>query len=598
MEPLGNDHWIAAFPAERIGRYVFTLEAWIDPFGTWRRDMRKRIDAGQDVAVDLLIGADLLDAAGARARGPDRRRITGASAAVRDAADPLSAIRLALDDDLADVVAAHPDLETATRHPVEFEVVVDPARARFSAWYELFPRSAGPAGRHGTFADVRARLPYIAELGFDVLYLPPIHPIGRLRRKGPNNAVEAGPDDPGSPWAIGSTEGGHTAIHPQLGSEADLVRLIEAARARGIELALDIAFQAAPDHPWVGEHPSWFRHRPDGTVQYAENPPKKYQDIYPFDFDSPDWRALWKELEEVFRHWIHVGVRTFRVDNPHTKPFAFWEWLITRIKRDYPDVVFLSEAFTRPRVMERLAKLGFTQSYTYFAWRNEKWEIEAYMQELTQTDVADYFRPNFWPNTPDILTEFLQTGGRPAFMIRHVLAATLSANYGIYGPAFELLEHQAREPGGEEYLHSEKYEIRDWELERPDSLRSFIARVNTIRRAHPALQLDRTLRFHRTDNERLIAYSKHSPWSPPRPPAARRDPPADLVLTVVNLDPHSTQSGWVEVPIHEWGIADDDAFEVEDLLGGSTYRWQGAWNYVHLDPHVVPAHILHVRPPA
>lgn len=598
LTPIGNDRWRGLFTAEKLGRYLVTLEAWVDAFGTWRRDMKKRLAAEQDVTVDLRIGADLLDQVAGRARGADARRLTAAAATIRSARDPAAAAAVAMEDALYELASRHPDIAAGTRFPEELEIVVDPPRARFSTWYELFPRSTGAPGRHGTFADVEARLPYIRDMGFDVLYLPPIHPIGRVRRKGRNNTVEAGAGDPGSPWAIGSAEGGHTAIHPELGTEAELRHLIDAARAVGIEVALDIAFQAAPDHPWVKEHPSWFRWRPDGTVQYAENPPKKYQDIYPLNFGTEDWRELWKALEDVFRHWIGIGIRTFRVDNPHTKPFAFWEWLITRIRRDEPDVVFLSEAFTRPRTMYRLAKLGFTQSYTYFAWRHAKAELEEYLTELTGTEVADYFRPNFWPNTPDILTEALQTGGRPAFMLRLVLAATLAANYGIYGPAYELMEHVPREPGSEEYMDSEKYQIREWDLDRPDSLRHFIARVNRIRHAHPALQLDRTLRFVRTDNDQLMAYTKHAPWRPEPPPDERAEPPEDVVLVVANLDVRNAQSGWVDVPIHEWGIPVDRPYEVVDELGGAAYTWQGHWNYVQLDPHVVPAHIFHVRIPA
>ena len=390
-----------------------------------------------------------------------------------------------------------------------FTVAADREKARFSAWYEMFPRSASPEPRrHGTFADVRAKLPYVAHMGFDVLYLPPIHPIGRTGRKGPDGATNAAEGDPGSPWAIGAREGGHTAVHPELGTLEEFRDLVTAAAARGIEVAMDLAFQASPDHPWVTEHPAWFRHLPDGTIRYAENPPKRYEDIYPLDFETTDWQALWAELLEVVRFWVAQGVRVFRVDNPHTKPFAFWEWMIRLVKADHPEVIFLSEAFTRPRVMEQLAKVGFTQSYTYFTWRNTKWELETYLDELTKTDVADYFRPNFWPNTPDILHEELQHGGRAAFLSRLVLAATLSANYGIYGPAFELQEHFPRSPGSEEYAHSEKYEIRWWDLARPDSLSEFIARVNKIRRDHRALQFNDALQFHPVDNEQIIAYSK------------------------------------------------------------------------------------------
>ena len=590
MRPLGNDRWRASFRPDRLGRYLFTVQGWVDAFASWRRDLEKRVAAGQDVDIDLRIGADILDRTAARAAAQDRRSLELAAETLRGPRLQPERIRYALDSRLLALEQRHPDLEHATPLGTELAVVIDPPRARFSAWYELFPRSTSTVpGRHGTLRDTEARLDYVAAMGFDVLYLSPIHPIGTSRRKGPNNAEIGGPDDPGSPWGIGSAEGGHTAVHPQLGTVEDLRSLVERARARGIEVALDIAFQASPDHPWVLEHPEWFRSRPDGTIQYAENPPKKYQDIYPFDFETGDWQALWRGLERVFLFWIEQGVRTFRVDNPHTKPFAFWEWVIGRLKAKHPDLVLLSEAFTRPRVMERLAKLGFTQSYTYFAWRNEKWEIEQYLTELTRTAAADFFRPNFWPNTPDILTEYLQTGGRPAFVARLVLAATLAASYGIYGPAFELLEHRPRDPGSEEYLDSEKYQLREWDLDRPDSLREFIARVNAIRRQHPALQRNDTLRFHTIANDRIVAYTKRHP-----PAHGPGDAAADLVLVTVNLDPVNTQSGWVDLPLLDFGVDPERPFEVHDLLSDARYTWTGYWNYVELDPHVVPAHIFHV----
>jgi starch synthase (maltosyl-transferring) len=614
LEPLANDRWRGRFTPEKLGRYQYALVAWVDAFTSWRRAMVKRVEAGQDVAVDLKIGAALVAAAAQRASPADAKRLSSAAERLRQNEDPREAIGLALDDSLAELMARCPDRSHATESGKLLEVVVDPPRARFSAWYELFPRSAGQAGEHGTLRDVERRLDYVAELGFDVLYLPPVHPVGRTGRKGKNNAEIGLADDVGSPWGIGAAEGGHKAIHPELGTLDDFRRLVTTARARGIEVALDIAFQVSPDHPYVREHPQWFRMRPDGTIQYAENPPKKYQDILPFDFDTDDWKALWIELESVFLFWIGQGVRTFRVDNPHTKSLRFWEWCIDRIKRRHPDVVFLSEAFTRPKLMYRLAKLGFTQSYTYFAWRNEKWELMQYMHELTRTDVADFFRPNFWPNTPDILTAYLQHGGRPAFMARLVLAATLAASYGIYGPPFELMEHVPREPGSEEYLDSEKYELRNWDLERADSLRHFIARMNAIRHANPALHFNDSLRFHRIDNEQLIVYSKHTTRAdaPVRGtvaaaghvshgdiPVWEEQPPRpdNLVLVAVNLDPRHTHAGWVELPLADWGIDPTQAFEVHDLLGGGRYTWQGAWNYVELNPHVVPAHIFRIALP-
>ncbi len=636
MLALGNDRWRAAFPVESLGRYRYTVEGWVDRFASWRRDLEKRVAAGQEVAVELEIGAGLLRAAGeragARGRAADARVLGGLAAsleregAARPArtrarsargaapaerpADPR--IALALDPETVALAARYADRAAATRYARELEVVVDPERARFAAWYEMFPRSAAPAEqgappRHGTFRDVEARLPYVAKMGFDVLYLPPIHPIGTTHRKGKNNAPAARPGDVGSPWAIGSAEGGHTAIHPELGTAEDFRRLVERARALGIEVALDVAFQCAPDHPWVTEHPEWFRHRPDGSIQYAENPPKKYEDIVPFDFESGAWRELWEALEGVFEHWIGEGVTVFRVDNPHTKPLGFWEWLIARVKNRHPETVFLSEAFTRPKPMYRLAKLGFTQSYNYFPWRNTKHELVEYFTELTRTQVAEYFRPNLWPNTPDILTEALQTGGRPAFVERLVLAATLGASYGIYGPPFELCESLPREPGSEEYLDSEKYQLRSWDLERPDSLAELIGRVNRIRRENPALQSNASLTFHHVDNDQLLAYSKSAGLPPdgaaeePEPARGRRGAPSepDVVLVVVNLDPHHRQSGWTGLDLAALGVpADDQPYQVHDLLTGARYLWHGPRNYVELDPQVVPAHVLRVRPQA
>ncbi|MGH9089253.1 MAG: alpha-amylase family glycosyl hydrolase, partial [Acidimicrobiales bacterium] len=453
-------------------------------------------------------------------------------------------------------------------------VVVDPPLARFGSWYELFPRSTSPGpGRAGTLRDVVERLGYLERLGVDVLYLPPVHPIGTTGRKGAEGTTVGGPDDPGSPWAIGSPAGGHTAVDPDLGTLDDFDALVAAAAERGITVAIDLAFQCSPDHPWVRQHPEWFRHRPDGSIRTAENPPKRYEDIYPLDFETEAWWQLWQELLRVVRFWIGHGVEVFRVDNPHTKPFAFWEWLISSVKADHPEVLLLSEAFTRPKVMERLAKVGFSQSYTYFAWRNTKWEIETYMTELA--GVAHFFRPNFWPNTPDILTEALQTGGTAAFVARLVLAATLSANYGIYGPAFELQEHVARSPGSEEYAGSEKYTVRHWDLDRPDSLAPLIGRVNEIRRQHAALQRDDTLRFHQVDNDQLIAYSKTSG--------------DDRVVVVVNLDPFNRQAGWVDVDL-------GPGADVHDLLTGARYHWAGDRNFVLLDPAAVPAHVFAVEP--
>jgi starch synthase (maltosyl-transferring) len=420
-------------------------------------------------------------------------------------------------------------------------------------------------------------------MGFDILYLPPVHPIGVSHRKGKNNTTTPEKGDVGSPWAIGGAAGGHDAVNPELGTIEDFRALVEAARGRDMEVAIDLALQCSPDHPWVKEHPQWFRHRPDGSIRYAENPPKKYEDIYPINFDTEDWQALWHALEDVVRFWVRQGVRLFRVDNPHTKPFNFWEWLIGRIKTDHEDVIFLAEAFTKPRVMEYLAKLGFSQSYTYFTWRNNKWDLERYFEHLTQTPVKEYFRPNLWPNTPDILHEYLQTGGRNAFVIRLLLAATLSASYGIYGPAFELLESAPREPGSEEYLNSEKYEIRHWDVTAAHSLKELIARVNRIRRDHPALQRNDTLSFLELHNDQLFAYMKTSP---------RLD---DVIMVIVNLDPYNTQGGMVRTPLAELGLTETEPYEVHDLLDDARYTWQGHWNYVELNPHILPAHVLHLK---
>ncbi|RPJ50864.1 MAG: alpha-1,4-glucan--maltose-1-phosphate maltosyltransferase, partial [Acidobacteria bacterium] len=436
----------------------------------------------------------------------------------------------------------------------------------------------------GSLQDVEAQLPRLAHMGFDVLYLPPIHPIGKTNRKGKNNALVRAAQDVGSPWAIGSAEGGHKAIEPALGTLEDLRSLVNRAREQGIDIALDIALQCSPDHPYTTEHPEWFQHRPDGTIQYAENPPKKYEDIYPFDFESEEWPSLWGEIKDVLMFWIDQGIRVFRIDNPHTKPFPFWEWLIDEVKSRQPDTIFLAEAFTRPKIMYRLAKLGFSQSYTYFPWRNTAWELRQYYSQLTRNEVREFFRPNSWPNTPDILTEYLQTGGRPAFMARLVLAATLTASYGIYGPPYEVCENQPRQPGSEEYLDSEKYQIRNWDAEdHHESISEFIALVNRVRKQNPALQSDWNLQFHDCDNPQLLCYSK------------RTEDFSNVALVVVNLDPHHPQSGWIQVAPRELGVESDDPYQVHDLLSGARYLFHGARNFVSLDPAKVPAHVFVIR---
>lgn len=583
MDPLGNDRFRGGFAIEELGARRYTVVGWIDRFETWRRDLRTKVDAGVEVTLDLSVGAELALAASRRASGADRDRLKAVARTIGGEVLE-AALEAAFDEPLRELMRANADRRQQGSFPRELRVTVDPPRARFGAWYELFPRSASTVpGRHGTFDDVIARLPYVQELGFDVLYLPPIHPIGHERRKGPNNAPSTSADDPGSPWAIGAAEGGHTAIHPALGTMRDLERLVAAARDRGIEIALDIAFQVTPEHPWVREHPEWFMRRPDGSIRHAENPPKVYEDIYPLDFETKDRRPLWEALRDVVLFWCDHGIEVFRVDNPHTKPFAFWEWMLAEVKAAYPDAIFLAEAFTRPRVMYRLAKVGFTGSYTYFAWRNTKQELTEYLTELTRTGVVEFFRPSFWPNTPDILTEYLQTGRRAAFAVRFVLAATLSASYGIYGPAFELVEHVPIEPGSEEYRDSEKYEIRTWDLERPDSLAPLIGAVNRIRRENPALHDNRSLRFHEIANDGLIAYSKATPDR------------SNVILVIANLDQRNEQSGWTDLDLGEFGLHPGEPFEVEDLLTGETHRWTSPVNFVSLDPANMPAHVFRVR---
>ena len=582
MESLDNDRWRATFEVTEIGAYLYTLQAWVDRFESWRQGLAKKLQAGQDVAIDLLIGAGLVEETANRAPPTDKKRLANSISILRSKQP--DAGETALLPELAALMAKYSDRRWAVTYDKELRVNVDREKARFSTWYEMFPRScASEPGVHGTLRDCEQRLPYVAGMGFDVLYLPPIHPIGRSFRKGKNNELGAGPDDLGSPWAIGAKEGGHKAIHPQLGTLEDFKRLVTKAKKSGIEIALDIAFQCAPDHPYAREHPEWFRKRPDGSIQYAENPPKKYQDIYPLDFETDHWKELWDELKSIIVFWCEQGVRIFRVDNPHTKAFPFWEWAIAEVKKDYPEALFLAEAFTRPKVMYRLAKSGFSQSYTYFAWRNTKWELTQYFTELTQTEIADFFRASLWPNTPDILTEYLQFGGRPAFMTRLVLAATLGANYGIYGPAFELCENIPRDPGSEEYLNSEKYELKHWDLERTDSLKEFIALVNRIRGENRALQRDRSLRFHPVDNPEIICFSKQT------------EDLKNVIVVVVNLDPHHTQSGWVELAMEELGLLPQQPFQMHDLLTNARYLWHGARNYVQLNPDTVPAQIFRVR---
>jgi starch synthase (maltosyl-transferring) len=581
MTALGGDRWGAFFPITELGEYVYSLTAWIDGFLSWRQEFVRRSDA-EDIALALQTGAILVAEAAARAAGEDILQLQQFAEDLR-AAKPDASSASALSDTLVSLMRCYSDRRLATDYPATLRVWAEPVKARYSTWYEFFPRSCvGEGMDHGSFADCEKRLPYVAAMGFDVVYLPPIHPIGLSKRKGANNAQVATENDVGSPWAIGSAEGGHKSIHSQLGTLDDFQHLVIKAHELGIDIALDIAFQCSQDHPYVQDHPEWFRRRVDDSIQFAENPPKKYEDIVPFNFECDAWYELWQELLDVFLFWIAQGVVIFRVDNPHTKPFPFWEWLISEVKHTHPETIFLAEAFTRPKIIYRLAKLGFSQSYNYFPWRNSKSELETYFTELTRTEVREYFRANLWPNTPDILPEYLQFGGRPAFMLRLVLAATLGANYGIYGPAYELMEAVPRDLGGEEYLDSEKYQVRRWVLDRADSLKDFIARLNRIRRENPALQQDHQLYFFAVDNENLLCYAKTT------------EDNADIILVVANLDPHHSQSGWVTLSLD---VLDLDArpYQVHDLLTGARFLWNGARNYVEINPQVSPAHIFKLR---
>ncbi|HOW61059.1 MAG TPA: alpha-1,4-glucan--maltose-1-phosphate maltosyltransferase [Candidatus Contendobacter sp.] len=586
MRFLVNDRWRGEFPVLELGRYEYTVMAWVDAFKSWRHDLGRWVQA-EDIALSLRVGAELAKKASQRATGADARWLAQRASELAGPQDLQYRRQLGLDEEFAQLMQRNADRALALPYGKVLGVVAEDERARFSTWYEMFPRSCSPVpGKHGTFKDCEAWLPRIAAMGFDVLYFPPIHPVGRVNRKGKNNTLTPGPDDFGSPWAIGAAEGGHKAILPELGTLEDFRQLVQKAREHGIDIAMDIALQCAPDHPYVKQHPDWFRWRPDGTVQYAENPPKKYQDIYPFNFETDDWRALWDEIKSIFEFWIQQGVRIFRVDNPHTKPFAMWEWLIGEIKKTTPNAIFLAEAFTRPKVMHRLAKLGYTQSYTYYAWRNAKWELAEYLTELCQGPGYDYFRPNFWPNTPDILTEALQFGGRPMFMSRLVMAATMTANYGIYGPAYEMMEHVAVKHGSEEYLDSEKYQLRYrsfQDLDGPNSLHDFITLVNRIRKRNPALQSNANLCIHGIENEQIICYSKATTNG------------ANVILVVVNLDPNYTQAGMTQLDLAALGVDPHQPFQVHDLLTGAHYLWNGPRNYVELNPHRMPAHIFRIR---
>ena len=582
-----TDGWTGAFAVDAIGTWAFTVEAWTDTFETWRSGLGKKYEAGQDVAIELIEGSRLIDAAARRTRfGSGRRALESAARALGDAsADMRLRVVAGLAPDLRAAMAEYAPPSDLTAYARELPLLVERREAGFAAWYEFFPRSAtSDPAVHGTLREAEAMLPRVASLGFDVVYLPPIHPIGVTFRKGRNNALVAGPDDVGSPWAIGGEAGGHTAVHPQLGTIDDFDHFVARAAELGLEVALDYALQCSPDHPWVTEHPDWFRARADGSIAYAENPPKKYQDIYPLDFWTADREGLWNACRDALLFWAEHGVRTFRVDNPHTKPFAFWEWAMAEVRRVYPDVVFLAEAFTRPNKMLHLAKAGFSQSYTYFTWKTEKWQIEQWLAEFLSREVTEYHRGNLFPNTPDILHESLVHGGRPMFRQRLVLAGTLSPVWGMYS-GFELSENVPVKPGSEEYMDSEKYQIRVRDFSEPGNLDSDIRRLNTIRHAEPALQRQDNLTFHPISDDRMLFFRK----------AGREGVEADL-LVVVNLDPFVARYAWVDVPIGEMNIAPDQPYEVEDLLTGARYMWRGSRNFVRLDPRVEPAHVLRVAP--
>jgi starch synthase (maltosyl-transferring) len=574
MRFLGNDAWEADVSLPANGLYAFTIEAWPDSFRTWVHELERKIAVGRDVSSELLEGAALLGAAASRAESAGARadadRLRQGQKALQAGQSPAT-LAAAVDPGLVSAASRHADRSVATRLDRELRIFTERKQAVFSAWYELFPRSTSPdPKRHGTFRDAEKWLPYVGELGFDVVYLPPIHPVGRTARKGKNNALTAAPDDVGSPWAVGGPEGGHKSIHPQLGTPEDYRRFVANASDLGIEVALDIAFQCSPDHPYIKEHPEWFQRRPDGTIKTAENPPKRYEDIVNFDWMGPARDALWAELRSVFFHWIAQGVKIFRVDNPHTKPLPFWEWVIGEVHAKHPEVIFLAEAFTRPKVMKALAKAGFNQSYTYFTWRNFKPEIEEYFTELTQGPPADFMIGNLWPNTPDILPEHLQQGGRPAFLLRSALAATLSSSWGIYS-GFELCENRAL-PGKEEYADSEKYQLVSRDLDQPGNIRSWIAALNRVRREQPALQSYRNLRFHQADNDRVVFYSK-----------ALEDDSA-AVLIAVSLDPYAPQEAILHLPLERLGVPEDETYQVHEVLSGERALWQGSTALVKLTP--------------
>jgi starch synthase (maltosyl-transferring) len=585
MAFLGNDRWEATFIPDQKGRYEYTLKGWVDHFATWQYGLSKKAVVGQDVSLELLMGAELMEKAAATATGENKNRFIHFAGLLRNPEESLPAlVSIVTEKKLTEDYHASVPAANATFYDKVLAVEVEYKKALFSTWYELFPRStARQKGQHGTFKDCENLLLRIAEMGFDVLYLPPVHPIGINFRKGKNNSVTSQPGEPGSPWAIGGAEGGHKALNPALGTMEEFVAFVAKARQMGIDVALDLALQCSPDHPYVKEHPQWFKWRPDGTVQYAENPPKKYQDVLPIYFETDDWENLWKELKSIVDFWIDKGVTIFRVDNPHTKSFGFWKWLIAEVRSQHPGTIFLSEAFTRPRIMEHLAKIGFNQSYTYFTWRTTQQELLQYLTELTRSETREYFRPNFWPNTPDILPPVLQTGGEPAHLIRLILAGTLSSNYGLYGPVYEFCIATPMEQGKEEYLDSEKYEIQNWNWEQQTKVRTVITKLNRIRRENPALQTTWNITFAETDNNQFLCYVKLD------------EERKNKILIVVSLDPVYQQSGWVKLPLVELGINPENPYHLFDLLNETQYTWHHEWNYVELRPEKMPAHIFRIE---
>ncbi len=597
MTLLVNDRWAGSFSVEKLGRYHYTIEAWVDHIASWQHEIHLKVADGQRISSELKAGAVLVDGMAHRAGGGPNANAHDAAELIRaatlfregadhvddaQAGDPYTeAVTLAESDQFLHWAQQYPERQHPGRYAYELSVEVDRAAAGFSTWYCLFPRSAArETGTHGTFQDVEKLLPRIAGLGFDVLYLPPIHPIGMAHRKGKNNSVICQPGEPGVPYGIGAADGGHDAIHAELGTVDDFKHLIAEAKTYGMEVAMDLAIQCSPDHPWATQHPDCFKKRPDGTIQYAENPPKKYQDIYPVYFETDDWQNLWQELKRVLLVWANWGVKIVRVDNPHTKPFGFWEWVIADVKNHHPDMLFLAEAFTKPKVMQQLAKVGFAHSYTYYAWRTNKAELQQYMTELTAGEMKHYFRPNFWPTTHDINPGILQSGHEPQFLIRYFLAATLSSNYGIYGPSFELMEH-VPVPNKEEFLNSEKYEIRYWDWERTNKLTYLISLTNRIRRENRALQETNNITFCTVNDDYLMAYLKTSG--------------DNRLLVIVNTDACNRRAGLVQVPIWQFGIGPEQPYTVHDLLTDNRYTWRGEWNFVELDPYIMPMHLFRIE---